>query len=384
MSKEFDNALGALLLTQPFYASLALKFEFLETEEVPTLFVDSRRIGYNPGFMSRLTPDEAMFCVAHEVMHVAWRHLPRLEHFHRTGIGPDGKPYDHQRMNRACDYVGNAMLVSMGVGTPPRPEIIKICLDQRRYPDTLSPEEVYVMLEQDEAGGGGGGGVPQSHDDHRFEDSESSCIKPLDVVQAVQRHKMMVGSLPGTLQRLIDEIRKPDDSPWDVLRRIVSRSTSGRDSSSWNRLHRHMLVRGIGVPGRVAHRAGKVGVVVDVSGSIGQEMLDLFAGHMSSIIDDARPEMVHVIWVDAAVQRIDNVESAGDLLACLRKGVPGGGGTDMTVGVRKAESLGVDSTVVLTDGYTPFCDSDVETIWAITSPRIVSPYGTSLHIGGAE
>lgn len=380
MCQKFDNALGVLLLSQPFFATLALKFDIQEAEDISTLAVNSRQIRYNPKFLAGLTDDEVVFCVAHEVMHVAWKHLPRLEAYHNTGIGPDGKPYDHDRMNRACDYVGNAMLVNMKVGAAPTK--LQICLDPARYPDSMSPEQVYTMLEKDEKSRSGGGPGGQVLDEHDFSNPGESVVKPVDIVQAAQRHSMVHGSLPGSLQRLVDEIKRPAESPWDILRRAVSRATSGRDATSWNRLNRKLLVRGIGAPGRVSHRSGHIAVVTDVSGSVDQAMVNLFAGHLAAIIEDARPELVSVLWTDTEVRRVDTLREGTDLIDCMRKRIPGGGGTDMPKGVRKAERMRADFIVVLTDGYTPFCDSGTETIWAITTPGVKAPHGTTLYIGG--
>jgi predicted metal-dependent peptidase len=206
-------------------------------------------------------------------------------------------------------------------------------------------------------------------------------ITPADVQQAANICKAMRGTLPAGIDRLLGEIQKPESSPWRVLRQAVTTSLSGYDASSWRKLQRRMITRGIGVPGRVAQGAGHVGIVNDTSGSIGQKMLQLFGGHMAAIVADARPEKVSILWVDAKVHRIDEARNATDLRRIFSKKVPGGGGTDMRKGVRACEELGCDIIVVLTDGDTPYCDSKKPVYWAITNRRNKSPFGKTVYIG---
>jgi predicted metal-dependent peptidase len=182
------------------------------------------------------------------------------------------------------------------------------------------------------------------------------------------------------MERLLGELKKPEISPWRKLRNFIVKSLPGFDATSWRRLQRRLIVRRIGVPGRVAVGAGKVGVIVDTSGSIGQDVLNVFGGHMASIIEDAMPELLRVYWVDARVHRIDDVKNGTQLRALLAKPVPGGGGTDMRKGIQAAEIDKCDAIVVLTDGYTPFCGSTKPLMWAITSHNIKAPSGTTIHI----
>ena len=177
-----------------------------------------------------------------------------------------------------------------------------------------------------------------------------------------------------------DELRRPDQSPWAILRNFVTSNLPGHDRSSWKRLQRKYAVRGIGMPGRVSMGAGRVGVVIDTSGSIGQDMLNLFASHMGAIITDAMPRDVKIYWVDAKLHRVDDAKNVTDLRRILAKKIPGGGGTDMRIGVAAAEKDKCDSIVVLTDGYTPFCDSKKPLMWAITSDVKAEGNGRTISI----
>ena len=382
---KFEEAVSVLLLGQPFFGTLLMKMEHVKDEQIPTLCVNRHQLRYNPKFLDQLDLDESVFAVAHEVMHQAWQHLPRLEHYLKTGVGPDGHALDLEDFNRALDYPMNHALVVGKVGKPIAKEKFPICLDPQRFPESMTPEEVYCELRKDRQKNGGKGGdkggkALDQHDAMTGAD-EPSAITPADVLQAANSHKMIRGEYPAGMERLLGGLRKPDVSPWRRLRNFITTNLPGHDATSWRRLQRRMIVRNIGMPGRVAQGAGRVGLVADSSGSIDDEMLNLFAGHMAAIMDDAMPREVVVYWTDSRVHSREVIKSSSALRAYLGKGALGGGGTDMTRGVKAAEDDKCDAIVVLTDGYTPFCSSAKPLLWAITSHAVTADgNGTTIHI----
>jgi predicted metal-dependent peptidase len=383
MTKKFDDALTVLLLSQPFFGTLLMKMKHVASTDLPTAAVSSDTLFYNPEWFNSMEEEEVVFVLAHEVMHQAWQHLPRLKHYLDSGVGPDGKNLDVQLFGAAMDFPLNASLVTAGIGKMPKIG----CLDAHRFPEDMTPEEVYCILKKDQEQNGGrgnsgrGDGKPEAMDGHDASDVDKpGALTPADVLQAAENHRAIRGSYPVGMERLLGELKKPEISPWRKLRNFIVKSLPGFDATSWRRLQRRLIVRRIGVPGRVAVGAGKVGVIVDTSGSIGQDVLNVFGGHMASIIEDAMPELLRVYWVDARVHRIDDVKNGTQLRALLAKPVPGGGGTDMRKGIQAAEIDKCDAIVVLTDGYTPFCGSTKPLMWAITSHNIKAPSGTTIHI----
>lgn len=373
----FDEAVSVLLFSQPFYATLLLKMEHVEdrTLNPPTACVNGRQVRYHPEFFARLSLDEAVFVVAHEVLHLAFMHLPRMRHYIQSGAGPDGKPLDVHLFNVALDYPVNATLTVAKVGQMPK----LACLDMKRFPETMSPEEVYVELRKDQDKGKA---APSPMDGHESEEhaDDADSITPADVLQAAQQHKAIKGEMPAGLERMLGEIKRPSQSPWAILRTFTTNSLPGSDATTWRRLQRRQAVRGVGMPGRSQQGAGHVGIVVDTSGSIDQKMLDLFGGHMAAIMADARPVDIKLYWTDAKVHRVDTAKSPSDLRVILSKKVPGGGGTDMPKGVRAAEKDKCDAIIVLTDGYTGFCGSNKPLLWAITTTVVATGNGKTIHI----
>lgn len=383
---DFNEIRSVLLFSNPFFGTLLMKLEHIadSTIQPPSACVSRRAIRYHPEFFDGLTLDEGVFVLAHEVLHMVYAHLPRMDSYYKSGVGPDGKTFNARKFNQAADFPINAALVEMKVGSPMPREKWPLCLDPSNYPATMTPEEVYCLLPEadEESGGGEGGGEPLDGHDHETDSGPDSvdAITPSDVMQAAQIHKMTRGELPACIERLIGQLQKPEHSPWKRLRQFVAKSLAGHDRTTWRRLQRRMVVRGIGMPGRVANGAGTVGCVVDLSGSIDDEMVRFFAGHLAAIMDDARPEMIRIYWTDTQVQLVETARNSTELRRLMDGNKPGGGGTDMPKGVEAALADKCDSVVVLTDGYTPFGQpSPKPVMWAITS-QCVAPHGTTIHI----
>ena len=91
-------------------------------------------------------------------------------------------------------------------------------------------------------------------------------------------------------------------------------------------------------------------IAVDTSGSIGQEELNKFAGHVNRILEVCNPEEVAVIYCDAKVQHVD-MYTPDDLPVKLTP--HGGGGTAFQPVFDYIDDNEIDPEIVvyLTDGY---------------------------------
>lgn len=367
----FSESLTAILISQPFFGELLMRYDHVETTSLPTAAVSRREIFYNPTWWETLTDDEGVFVLSHEIMHVINDHLTDSWIYMQSGIGPDGKAFDQDRMNRAQDYYINAFLVDADIGKMP-----SMGLHSTDYPSSMTPMQIYVQLPPQDPNGKTG------FDTHMPEPGdEADAVTAPDIVSAANNAKA-VGKMPAGMDRLIDKLRKPTASPWARLRKLVMSAISGNDSSTWRKLNRTLISRGIGSPSRVGYGCDTVACVVDISGSISDDVLALFGGHMGAILTDARPRRIVVIWTEAQVVQVDTVVSGAELRTLLSKGAPGGGGTDMTAGIDEALKHKAQVCVVLTDMYTPFGDKPkgMPVLWASITPGIEAPYGETIVI----
>ena len=390
-SPELTEAISALLVQQPFFASLLLDLmEISETEsldggetKIRTCATDGKHLWVNPTEFKKLTVAERQGVLAHEVMHVILQHMDRLRMYKALGVGPDLNKFSEKRFNHACDYIINAYLTERDPKTnKPRFTLPLGTLQNAQVGADDIVDEVYLKLpdeEEDEDDG---------HDNHQENPGNQQIGKhtvQAAVAKAAEISKMQ-GKGTGGLQRLIDEICEPQ-VPWhEHLRKAMVTVTRGRDAHTWARPNRRKLAAPPHIywPGKAGWKGPHIAVEIDTSGSIGEKELQTFMGELSGILTDLEPEMVYIMYVDDSLHgdviEVDDVNQ----LPMVKQKAGGGGGTDMTTVFRECQQrqLPVETIVVLTDGYTPFGeeqDSPCPVIWCMTTEQ-KAPWGTTVHV----
>lgn len=104
--KRLVKARAAMVMTQPFFASLALRLELKEDPDCATAWTDGKVFAYNPDYIRILPDDKLVGLSAHTVMHPACQH-----HKRRKGRDPS-------LWNKACDYAINPILIEAGLALP--------------------------------------------------------------------------------------------------------------------------------------------------------------------------------------------------------------------------------------------------------------------------
>jgi predicted metal-dependent peptidase len=81
--------------------------------------------------------------------------------------------------------------------------------------------------------------------------------------------------------------------------------------------------------------------------------MDRFMGELSGILEEVRPKRMLVMWIDAAVHAVDEVDDPGEIKHLKPKG---GGGTDFTPAFKWLDTNHIvpDALIYLTDGYGTF------------------------------
>ena len=178
-------------------------------------------------------------------------------------------------------------------------------------------------------------------------------------------------------------------TPWEqVLRVQMVRSLSRKRDISWSRPSRSYLAnqgragphrRMPFEPGHIpAKAAPRLVVVIDVSGSIADTLLERFGREVASITRRLETPMTLVIG-DQRVQRVAQFEPG----ACDLRGLQftGGGGTDFTPLLEEANRHDPDLTVVLTDLEGPArFRPRAPVLWAVPEAHsdAVAPFGRVL------
>jgi len=387
-SEPLVEALSALTCQHPFFASLLYDLlEVVETDTLPgcggaenkTAATDGKTIFVNPQFMAKLTPQERVFVLAHEIVHVISDHPARMKQYSERAFGPDLQPFSNGKFNRASDYVNNAMLVENGIGKMPVGALF--------HPDFNGNDivdEVYCKIPDDPEDNNPNGG---NQWDKHLPGSQNgpSKVQVQQAMKAAAQAAKTQGNLPGVFQRLVDNLCDPEVSWQDYLRKAIV-SLHGVDQQTWARPNRRKLAVPPHVywPGRTGTQSEPIAVAIDTSGSISDKELNVFLSELTGILSDVQPEVVHAMYIDSQLYN-DEVIEITDIseLDTLRAKAGGGGGTDMTVVFREIEErqIAVGSVVIFTDGYTPFGeDTGIPTVWCITTPSIEAPWGTTVHV----
>ena len=408
MIENVDKLLQAktlLSLREPFFATILFRFPLQATDIVPLAAVTPRgTILYNPKAIEKLSVDQIVFLLCHEVMHVA------LSHSLRRGRR------DHMIFNIACDAVINETLIELGIGEFIKGGVRYIGAQSRTAEDIY--DEIWrksptakvfldIVFAGDRSLSNGISGKSQKNNieginesglkgirndplaeareiyGEEIEDSELRDIEndvKLALAEAIAKQKMMdserkngIGRGMGRFLAILEDYLLAEKLPWhELLARFMTEFVA--QNQTWRRPNKRFSDVYLPSVGKEA-RMGSMIVGIDTSGFISQEMLCCFGRHLFDIIEDCKPEEVIVIWCDYKIQKIETHQYED---VPFKLEAPGRGGTNMreiTHWVNK-NAPDSDACVILTDGLTPYPskgEEEVPTLWVITDKTAKKP-----------
>ena len=365
-----------LLFNQPFFGMLVMKMRTIESASVPTMGTDGRDLFFSPAFTEKLTKEELLGVLCHEVLHVAYGH-----HLRR------GKR-DHRLWNVACDYAINLVVYEAGMTLPIG------ALMSSDYKG-MTAEQIYKLLEQEAKDGPGGGGskIPTGDewqiggiDDLKDEDGKELTGEQREKAEHENNVALAEavaasdgrGKLPASMRHLITQITR-GKVRWDEELKRVFSTTIAADYS-WARPNRRYVAQGMYLPSIIRDGVGEIVIGFDTSGSVfSPEVLGTFWGVMNDIVEMAKPERVYIVWCDSKVQHVQTFEQGEELTPEAR----GGGGTDFRPVFEWVEQQGIQpqALIYITDmyGHFPHEAPDYPVIWA-KSTDYPAPFGDEVRI----
>jgi predicted metal-dependent peptidase len=385
---KLDKARAQIVMDHPFVASILLRHPIIARKDIPTLAVNQRgQIYYNPDFIEGLTVPQVVWGLSHEVFHRIGQHVQR------QGKRKKGK------WNYATDAWINDTLDEANIGT----RIENTVNMPGSHKETC--EDIYAKLPDNDGKGpkgkekgkgppGGDGGGEQGDDPmdgdgigddlldegqplSEGEQRELEAQIKVEVAEAAQAAKMR-GNLPAVLQQFASDIIDVK-TPWfDILEPWMVQKAS--QDYNWSRPNKRYSALDIYMP-KMQNEAcmGPVVIQVDISGSVSQEEIKHYNGHMRRIVELCKPEKVHVLYTDTGVHKHEEFDRGEEMQINFYSG----GGTDMRAGYQYIKDHGIEADVfiTLTDGYTPFPENvDIPSAWCISSD-IVAPdaAGKTIH-----
>ena len=383
-----------ILVRWPFIGGIIMRMELVPVRDdrLETASTDGDSIFVDIAFYSKLSKDERLFVLAHEVWHSV------LLHFARRGAR------DRMLFNVAADLEIHFMLLPEKMAEP-------YVLPHDPAWAGLSAEEIYERLEKKSADkeklSNGGKASPSfgsgttSFDKHVYkgdgppeelevsdsqadgDGSEEALVIDKDYTPAVtaesversrsrtiaaaQQLERTQGKLPSNLQKIVEMLEKPS-LPWqELLRQFVTTCYGGR--RRWLPPARRHVWQDLYLPSMRDERLKAV-VALDTSGSTAGD-LKLFFAELVSLMTSFGQFDLDVIQCDAKVQEVQHFSDANPPAPDHPWEVRGLGGTDFRPVfdyVRTKMREKPDLLLYFTDGYgtAPDRQPGYPVMWVLT------------------
>lgn len=353
------------LMTKPdmvFFTTVAFSLKHIWDETVPTAETDGICIWYNPDFFMSLTPDEQLFLLLHETLHVVFQHMVRKGDL------------DAKKWNYAADYVINYILVQRKFKMPAGG------LYDAQYAD-LTTDQIYKLLPD------------QPKIDLPMSDLRSPK-KPQDIQEISQKIDQILvraslqsqmagekpGTIPGAIQFYIDSLVNPK-LPWhNILARYVNKVI--RQGFNWQKPNRRFFPKHY-LPSRASKKLCDIAVAIDTSCSVTDAEFQRFASEVYAILKHQRPSSLTLIQFDTRIHNVTKLTSARDL---MKTQFTGRGGTRIKEVVEWGAKHKPHILLVFSDGGFHNTHSALKTpvIWVINdNPGYRAPWGKTIHYEAA-
>ena len=384
-SEELAKASKDLMLKEAFYGLFLIMLNKQWSTKVPTAGVSRLGINYqlylNEEFWDKLTPDQRIGLLKHEILHIAFFHITDYDHLS-----------DKMIANIAMDIEINQYIDSIFL--PPGPQLpevypelnLELKKGTKYYYDKLMEAKenpgtcpnLDKMIECNEKGEGGitvsingQGEVEVNLPDHgtweEFDNLDEATKKLIktqtehilkEVVDQVTKSR---GTIPGEMAEIIDKISKlnPPKFNW---RAYVRRFVGGSIKTFTKMSRQKPNFRFIENPGLKHKEKRHILVAVDTSGSVStNELIEFF--HEIHHISRSGTE-VTLIQCDTAISHIGKFDPKKDFK------IHGRGGTSFhpVTDYYDANKKKYNCLIYLTDGEAPApekCRGPV--LWVISS-----------------
>lgn len=365
-------------------------------DHIPWAATDGSHVLINADEFFKLNLFERVFAVAHEIVHGMCGHVELMHRCQAAGkvSYPDGKhlPFNGDYMNRAMDHVVNDLLIESKIGQ---------YNDQWIWDKTIGTYQDDVLtvyrriLPQDQGGGGKSGKQGQKQLDKHMQPGTTTGKDPASAAQGRNEGEWKTaiagamasakaqGKLPAALERMMGEELEPEVDWTDKVMSFFARKVGG-GSYDWRKPDRRFIVRNIIAPARAGYGCGDIVCGVDTSGSIGDAILERFFAEMGGILEDLKPRRLFVMWCDAKVHRVDELNDGTDLYSLRQQKAPGGGGTSFVPVFEKIQEMGIepDALIYLTDGMGSFPQRAplYPVLWGNIYPSSKYPFGDVIDV----
>lgn len=395
-----------LLVNEPWFGQLSSYLELKERSgnQIPTAAINERGdFFFNPEFIKGLKDDEVKGLVCHEILHLAFRHLFRIQNRNIIlwNIAADLK------VNRELDNRSDIKLPPGGL-RPDYSGTFKLGRVKIEHIDEKTTEQIYDELYSKAPrmsvsfGKNGKGmkvdtkGLPSPWKDLiekmvkdllKSKGQKGDEVKPKDIPSLAREWEERVnaanqiskGDIPAGIKRELAALEYPE-LPWHQI--IQQRFSQLVKTSTWRRPNKRWLPYYF--PGSEKNKTLKAVVAIDTSGSMSREDIAQAISETWGLANSFRAFTLYIIFNDADVWDVIEVKNGNQ--EKIKKLVPkGGGGTDFRPVfklIRERWRETIDCLVFFTDGYGDFPKKrpNYQVYWVTQSDDIDWPFGRQIRL----
>lgn len=350
------------------FAKILTSVEFVDTDTVDLAATDGKKIYYNSSYLNTKTEEEQIFVLAHEVCHIALRHMDRLAgrnvklwNYVTDAIINQYLKMDGPILKGAVDLEGTLYYDAEALYE----KIIKNKTKEElsQLPDGHASHELWKKEEKKSSSAG--------NNDEQGEDTTKEQMLFRELIQAKKEY----------LQELKNELQKKQT---DLLSESENRRISVGSKSSliqwkyflkeavnqdmdWS--YRNATIEyGIVTPSLEEIKYPITEVLLDTSGSIKEDILRCFLKECKNILQFTK---LKVGCFDTSFYGFYDIRTDSDI---ERIPLYGGGGTNFDIAF-DAFSKRVENKVIFTDGEAMMPKKSMNVLWIVIDGNRIKPLG---------
>ena len=359
----------------PFFTVLSYNCKFIGfTNSKEIAYTNGRAVYFNVAYFAALSNPQRTAIFIHELLHIAYSHIPRCRHRDPFTWNIASDIYVNQIITELeyCTLPDNAVL-EPDLWRETTEEIYELLLQNPDSIDKYQGNRDQIIDLRPTAGDGEGDG-----DEDKDGDSPGTNGKPLtpeeaaglianwdrllEVAQQEQLNKTdKYGSMPSKLARTLTNLNQPQIDWRQALLNYLT--TSPNDYAGFDR---RFIAAGC-YDDCLDGQTVRVDVCIDTSGSIGEKELGVFISELAGILQSYPEVNCDLYWADTVAYGPYSIED----LASVPK-PEGGGGTCFkdffikSAAMTDKESAGI--AIYLTDGYGSFPEEEppIDTLWVVS------------------
>ena len=382
-----------LLVRFPFTGGILMRMEFVPVRDrrLRTAATDGDRVFIDIAFCARLSADERLFVMAHEVWHCILMHMLRRQ------------TRELSAFNVAADMEVNRMLKKEGLISPAG------CLMPKPEWEELSAEEIYEHIRKNS----GREGFDGQFDEHIYP-SASSALSAGDntpaitdqwgevgfdrdyepiitkdlagkirerIVAVAQQLERTRGSIPAHLEGVVRAALRPQIRWQEVLAQFVTSCYGG--SRRWLPPNRRHVSQGLYLQSSRKERL-QAAVAIDTSGSTTADLPQFFS-ELNALLNTFGDYELTVMQCDCKMQHVERYDAYNPFHSPEWE-VYGQGGTDFRPPfdyVAEHPELEPSCFIYITDGFGPTPDNPppYPVLWLLTGDGVKpAPWGRELRL----